>query len=47
MRKFQFCIKEDCRLACEAKTESDAWKWLAKTKSLTVAACKKLYSIKK
>ena len=36
MKKFQFCIKDDCRTACEAKNEDMAWKWLAATKSLSV-----------
>ena len=46
MKTFQFCIKEDCRSACEAASESDAWKWLAETKQLTVEGVKKLYYIK-
>jgi len=46
MKTFQFCIKKDCRTACEAKNESDAWKWLAATKQLTVDAVKNLYYIK-
>ena len=46
MKKFQFCIKEDCRTACEAKDEEMAWQWLAATKRLTVEGVKKLYYIK-
>tara|TARA_B100000768_G_scaffold77446_1_gene73712 strand:- start:304 stop:450 length:147 start_codon:yes stop_codon:yes gene_type:complete len=47
MKKFKFCIKQDCRTACEAKDETHAWEWLAQTKKLTVSAVKKLYYIKK
>ena len=46
MNTFQFCVKDDCRLACQAKNESDAWQWLAETKKLTVEQVKKLYYIK-
>jgi hypothetical protein len=46
MKKFQFCIKDDCTIACEAESESNAWQWLAATKRLTVDAVKKLYYIK-
>tara|TARA_R110001632_G_scaffold58341_1_gene142086 strand:- start:668 stop:814 length:147 start_codon:yes stop_codon:yes gene_type:complete len=46
MKKFQFCIKDDCRTACEAISENMAWQWLAKTKSLSVEVVKKLYYIK-
>ena len=46
MKTFRFCIKHDCRTACEAKNEADAWQWLAETKRLTVDAVKKLYYIK-
>ena len=46
MRKFKFCVNNDCRIACEAKDEESAWKWLSATKHLTIEACKKLYYIK-
>ena len=46
MTKFQFCIKEDCTIACEAISEENAWKWLAETKNLTIEQVKKLYKIK-
>ena len=46
MKKFQFCIKEDCTIACEAINEENAWKWLAQTKQLKIEAVKKLYYIK-
>jgi hypothetical protein len=46
MKTFQFCINNDCRIACQADSESDAWQWLAKTKSLNVEQVKKLYIIK-
>jgi len=46
MKTFQFCINNDCRIACQADCESNAWEWLAKTKSLSVEQVKKLYIIK-
>jgi len=46
MIKFKFCVKNDCRIACEAKDEESAWMWLSATKKLTIEACKKLYYIK-
>jgi len=46
MKTFQFCIKEDCTIACQAINEENAWKWLAQTKQLTVEGVKKLYYIK-
>jgi len=46
MNTYQFCIKNDCRIACTSYTESDAWAWLAKTKNLAVEQVKKLYTIK-
>ena len=46
MKTFQFSVNADNRIACAADTESDAWEWLAKTKSLPVEKVKKLYKIK-
>ena len=46
MKTFHFCIKGDCRIACQAKNEKDAWEWLSKTKHLPVSELKKLYKIK-
>jgi hypothetical protein len=46
MIKFQFCVKGDCRIACQANNENDAWEWLSKTKHLSVTELKKLYKIK-
>tara|TARA_R100000541_G_scaffold51365_1_gene58811 strand:+ start:53 stop:199 length:147 start_codon:yes stop_codon:yes gene_type:complete len=46
MNTYQFCIKKDCRTACEAVSEDLAWKWLAETKQLTVEQCKALYKLK-
>ncbi len=47
MVKYQFCIKDDCRLACRAESEEMAWEWLAATKHLSVTEVKKLYTLKK
>ena len=46
MNTYQFCIKNDCRIACIANSEDKAWKWLGKTKNLTTESVKKLYKIK-
>ncbi len=46
MKRFQFCVKDDCRIACQAETEELAWKWLSATKHLSVTELKKLYKIK-
>ena len=46
MINFQFCVNGDCRIACQAKNERDAWEWLSKTKHLPVSELKKLYKIK-
>ena len=46
MIKYQFCIKDDCRLACRAESEEMAWEWLAATKHLSVTEVKKLYTLK-
>jgi len=46
MKKFQFCVKDDSRIACIAKSENNAWQWLAETKKLTVEQCKTLYKLK-
>ena len=45
MIKFKFCIKDDCRTACQAKSEKLAWEWLSATKKLSVKQVKKLYTI--
>ena len=46
MKTFQFCVKGDCRIACQAETEELAWAWLAATKHLSILELKKLYTIK-
>jgi|TARA_X000001382_G_scaffold125865_1_gene111855 hypothetical protein len=46
MERYQFCIKDDCRLACQAESEEKAWEWLAATKHLSVTEVKKLFYIK-
>jgi hypothetical protein len=46
METYQFCINNDCRIACDASSEHSAWQWLAETKNLTVDSVKKLYKIK-
>ena len=46
METYQFCINNDCRIACDASSEHSAWQWLAETKNLTIDSVKKLYKIK-
>ena len=46
MTNFQFCVNDDCRIACRAENEKNAWEWLSKTKHLPVSELKKLYKIK-
>ena len=46
MKKFLFCIKDDCRLACQAENVELAWQWLSATKHLKISELKKLYKIK-
>ena len=45
--KFQFLVKENPYLACEAETEKDAWEWLSLTKRLTLKQVKELFKIRK
>jgi len=46
MNTYNFSINKDKRLSLEAESEEAAWKWLAKTKNLTIEQVKKLYKIK-
>ena len=45
MDTYQFCINNDCRTACEAENETNAWLWLAEIKKLSVKKLKTLYTI--
>ncbi len=47
MIKYRFCINDDCRLACRAKSEQLAWEWLSATKKLPIVELKKLFKLKK
>jgi hypothetical protein len=46
MQTYQFYINDDCRIACKANSEANAWQWLAETKNLTIDTVKKLYTLK-
>ena len=46
MKTYQFCINDDCRTACEANNETDAWAWFSEVKRLSVEKLKELYTIK-
>ena len=46
MQTYQFYINDDCRIACKANSEANAWQWLAEIKHLAVDKVKKLYTIK-
>lgn len=48
MGKYKFVTKNGFNVsACETDNEEKAWKWIAKTKKLTVNQAKDLYNILK
>jgi hypothetical protein len=46
MARFKFTTKGGTKVsACETLNESNAWKWIAQTKRLTIEQAKDLYNI--